>query len=148
MMKRTGTPWMPADAFGRQLSGLGHNLLTTDVAAMVDFIRTVLAGAVVYEDVDFAVVTVSGGTLLVHADHTYEDHPFSAAVRAVQTRGSGLEIRLYNVDPDTAEAAARLHDHAVLDGSTDKPHGLREAYLLGPDGYCFVPSRPLPAEAG
>lgn len=144
MMKRTGTPWMPADAFGRSLTGLGHNLLTTDVAHMTRFLQTVLQADVVYEDVDFAVVTVSGGTLLVHADHSYSDHPYSASVRDCQVRGAGLEIRLYGVDPDYAERAAREHGHSVLDGSTDKPHGLREAYLLGPDGYCFVPSCPLP----
>ncbi|MEM6988300.1 MAG: hypothetical protein AAF499_17400, partial [Pseudomonadota bacterium] len=107
----------------------------------------VLEGSVVYEDVDFAVVTVSGGTLIVHADHTYDDHPYSAAVKDSEVRGTGLEIRLYNVDPDTAEVAARARGDVVLDASTDKPHGLREVYLLGPDGYCFVASRPLPAAA-
>ncbi|MDX8443696.1 hypothetical protein [Mesorhizobium australafricanum] len=30
--------------------------------------------------------------------------------------------------------------HIVLAGSIDKPHGLRECYIVGPDGYVFVPS--------
>ena len=28
----------------------------------------------------------------------------------------------------------------VLQEATDKPHGLREAYLYDPDGYVWVPS--------
>ena len=31
----------------------------------------------------------------------------------------------------------------ILQPPTNKPHGLREAYILDPDGYCWVPSRPL-----
>ena len=143
MMKRTGEPWMPADEFGRSLQGLGHNLLVSDVAEMSRFLRDVLSAHCVYEDPDFAAVEVSGGTLLLHADHTYLDHPFIAAVQGVAARGAGLEIRLYGVDPEDAEAKARAGDPPVLDASTDNPHGLREAYLLGPDGYCFVPSRAI-----
>lgn len=147
MMKRTGTPWMPADDFGRSLTGLGHNLLVTEVSAMTDFLTKVLEAGVVYQDVDFAVLTVSGGTMLLHADHTYCEHPYIAAVRDTPARGAGLEIRLYGVDPDKAEATAREFGYSVLDACTNKPHGLREVYLLGPDAYCFVPSRPLPPTA-
>ncbi len=143
MMKRTGAPWMPADEFGRSLQGIGLNLLVSDITAMTDFLIEVLSARSVYQDPDFAVIEISGGTLLLHADHTYLDHPFVASVQGVEARGAGLEIRLYGVDPDEAEAKATARDHIVLDGSTDKPHGLREAYLLGPDGYCFVPSRAL-----
>ncbi len=146
MMKRTGTPWMPAADYGRSLSGIGHNLLVSDVSAMTGFMQQVLQASVVYSDPDFAVVNVSGGSVILHADHTYNDHPFIASVADTEHRGAGLEIRLYQVDPDVAESAAREHDYAVLDGTADKPHGLREVYLLGPDGYCFVPSRPLSGE--
>ena len=34
---------------------------------------------------------------------------------------------------------------AVLAESADKPHGLRESYIVDPDGYVWVPDRPLPA---
>ncbi len=144
MMKRDGEPWMPAPEYGRSLRGLGHNLLVRDVQTMTAFLTTVLSGKVVYEDPDFAVVNVSDGSLILHADHTYADHPYSASVRDADLRGAGLEIRLYAVDPDAAQAAAEANGYTVLDACTDKPHGLREAYLLGPEGYCFVPSRPLP----
>lgn len=147
MMKRTGTPWMPADEYGRSLRGLGSNLLVTDIDAMTQFLTTVLQASVVYQDVDFAVVSVSGGDIILHADHTYNDHPFSASVADADARGAGVELRLYDVDPDRAEAAARANGYDVLDACSDKPHGLRELYLLGPDGYCFVPSRALASDS-
>jgi hypothetical protein len=33
-----------------------------------------------------------------------------------------------------------------LAASEDKPHGLRECYLLDPEGYVWVPGRPLPPD--
>jgi hypothetical protein len=54
-------------------------------------------------------------------------------------RGAGVEIRLYGVDPDAAEARARQSGGIVLSGSIDKPHGLRECHIVGPNGYVFVP---------
>ncbi|TGR60326.1 hypothetical protein EN866_42860, partial [Mesorhizobium sp. M2D.F.Ca.ET.223.01.1.1] len=57
-----------------------------------------------------------------------------------ETRGAGIELRLYGADPDMVEKKATALGHIVLAGSTDKPHGLRECYIVGPDGYVFVPS--------
>lgn len=28
----------------------------------------------------------------------------------------------------------------ILAGAADKPHGLREAFILDPEGYCWVPT--------
>jgi hypothetical protein len=53
-----------------------------------------------------------------------------------------VELRLYGVDPDQAEAAARRRDAVVLAGAADKEHGLREAYIVDDDGYVWVPSVP------
>ena len=38
----------------------------------------------------------------------------------------------------------------VLAGAADKPHGVREAYILDPEGYCWVPTVPKvgPAATG
>ena len=55
-------------------------------------------------------------------------------------RGLGVEIRVYGLDPDDAEQAARSLGHVVLAGAVDKPHGLRECHLVAPAGYVFVPS--------
>ena len=64
--------------------------------------------------------------------------------RQASTRGAGCELRLYNMDPDKAEARARAHGYEVLAPSEDKSHGLRECYLVDPEGYVWVPGRPLP----
>lgn len=143
MMKRTKTPWMDAAEFGASLKGVGMNLLVSDIPTTVKFMQIVLAAKSVYDDEDFAAVNVSDGMVLLHADHTYSDHPFSASVQDVLARGSGVELRLYNVDPDEAEVRARNQDYVVLAGAMDKPHGMREAFILDDDGYCWVVSKPL-----
>lgn len=141
--KRTGTPWMAADALGRTLRGFGVNLLVRDIEASVAFATRVLGAAVVYADADFAVLRHGEAEWLLHADHTYADNPLHGFVAEESGRGAGVELRLYDRDPDAAEAAARADGYVVLAGATDKPHGLREVYLLDADGYCWIPSRPL-----
>ena len=81
--------------------------------------------------------------LMLHADHSYLDHEMAGVIAGVEIRGAGIEIRLYGADPDHAEAQARELGHVVLAGSMDKPHGLRECHIVGPDGYIFVPSRAI-----
>jgi len=142
-MKRTGTPWMPADAFGRMLTGFGVNLLVRDINASVAFAKRILGAEAVYTDADFAVLRRAEAQWLLHADHTYEDHPLHGFVAGEAGRGAGVELRLYGCDPDAAEAAARAAGHVVLAGAADKPHGLREVYLLDDDGYCWVVSRAI-----
>ena len=141
--KRTGTPWMPADDYGRGLNGLGVNLLVSDVAASVEFAQTVLGADTVYADADFAVLRFGDAQWMLHADHTYEDHPLHGFVAGLEGRGVGAELRLHDCNPDDAQAAARAAGHTVLAGAADKPHGLREAYILDPDGYCWVPDIPI-----
>lgn len=140
-MKRTGTPWMKADDFGRSLPpGIGINLLVPEIAPMQAFCRDVLGATIVYADEDFAAVTLLGSVFMLHADHSYLDNPMTGVIDGAEVRGAGLEIRVYGLDPDLAEARARRHGHLVLSGSLDKPHGLRECHLVGPVGYVFVPS--------
>ena len=43
--------------------------------------------------------------------------------------------------PDGDRSDFRRWSDATIE-ATDKPHGLREAYILDPDGYCWVPGRP------
>ncbi len=141
-MKRTKTPWMSADAFGRSLPrGVGINLLVTDVAASEAFLREVLGARTLYFDEDFGAIELCGSVMMLHADHSYLDHEMSGVTAGVEIRGLGVEIRIYGADPDQAEAAAQQHGHVVLAASLDKPHGLRECHIVGPDGYIFAPSR-------
>lgn len=134
---------MDAAAFGKSIpNGLGVNLLVKDVEASVGFATHVFGAESVYDDEDFAVLREpkTGAQWILHADHSYSDHRLSGLVRSVQGRGVGAELRLYGVDPDTAEARAREWGYSILDGSTDKPHGLRECYIFDPDWYLWVPS--------
>ncbi|MCA0056461.1 MULTISPECIES: hypothetical protein [unclassified Mesorhizobium] len=143
-MKRTRTPWMKAGDFGRSLArGIGVNLLVSDMAAMEAFCRDVLGADIIYADEDFAAIELLGSVFMLHADHSYLDNAMTGTIAGAETRGAGVELRLYGANPDAVEAAARDHGHIVLAGAIDKPHGLRESYVVGPDGYIFVPSAPL-----
>ncbi|MER9168034.1 hypothetical protein NKI12_11760 [Mesorhizobium australicum] len=143
-MKRTKTPWMKAEDFGRSLPrGIGVNLLVSDMAAMVAFCGDVLGARIVYADEDFAAIELLGSVFMLHADHSYLDNPMTGSIAGAETRGAGIELRLHGAAPDAIEAAALEHGHIVLAGAVDKPHGLRECYIVGPDGYVFVPSAPL-----
>jgi len=144
MKLREGDPWMPAEDFGRSLQGLGINLLVEEIGRAVAFQTEVLGADVVYADPDFAVLEGFGASWMLHADHTYNDHPLKGSLTPEMFRGIGVELRLHGCDPDAAEAAARERGDTVLAGAMDKPHGLREAYIIDPDGYLWVPD--VPAE--
>lgn len=146
MKKSTKEPWMDPETFGRQLPpGLGVNLLVRHVEPAVAFADHVFQAETVYADEDFAYLRLPaiGAAWMLHADHTYADHRMSGLVRSVQGRGIGAEIRLYGLDPDACEARAREWGYQILDGSIDKPHGLRELFLFDPDWYVWVPCHPL-----
>jgi catechol 2,3-dioxygenase-like lactoylglutathione lyase family enzyme len=140
------TPWMSAPDYGRSLRpGLGVNLLVRDVAEAVRFATEALGATAVYADEDFAALRLAGAEWMVHADHTYLDNPLTGIIAGAETRGVGVELRLYGVDPDTAEAAARAGGWTVLAGAMDKPHGLREAVLVDDEGYVWIPAVPTSA---
>ncbi len=137
---------MEADDYGRSLKGFGINLLVEDMERAISFQTGVLKAEVVYSDPDFAVLRGYGAEWMLHADHTYKDHPLHGSLSPEIPRGIGVELRLHDCDPDAAEARAVDLGYTVLAGSMDKPHGLREAYLLDDDGYLWVPDVPLPKE--
>jgi uncharacterized glyoxalase superfamily protein PhnB len=137
--KRTGQAWMPAARYSESLVGLGVNLLVADVSVALAFQTEVLGATTAYADADFAAVEGYGSSWCLHADHTYGDHPLSGVVAGLNGRGPGVELRVHGCDPDAAEARAREHGYTVLAGASDRPHGLREAYLIDADGYCWVP---------
>ncbi len=143
MKLSTRDPWMPAPDYGRSLEGLTINLLVSDVAAALAFHREVLDAEVVYDDPDFAVLRRGSAEWMLHADHTYKDHPLYGSLTGELARGIGAELRLHGRDPDEAEAAARRLGFTVLQGAMDKPHGLREAFLIDADGYLWVADVPL-----
>lgn len=67
-------------------------------------------------------------------------HPLLDLLPENPPRGASCEIRLYHCDPDQAADKAEHAGGMVLQPPTDKPHGLRECYILCPDGYAWVPS--------
>lgn len=140
MIGTEDTAFMDADAYGRSLKGFGVNILVSDVAATLAFLTGVLGVETVYADADFAVCRHGGQEWMLHSDASYHSNPLLALTGDGAIRGAGLELRLYGVDPDAAAARAEAAGHSVLQPATDKPHGLREAYIAGPDGYVWVPS--------
>jgi catechol 2,3-dioxygenase-like lactoylglutathione lyase family enzyme len=143
MKLRTGDPWMPAPQYSHSLQGLTLNLLVRNIDQALAFHRAVLGAQVVYSDADFAVLRRGEVEWMLHADHTYLDHPLHTSLSEDSARGVGAELRLHGRDPDEAEAVARRLGFTVLAAAIDKPHGLREAYLVDPDGYLWVPDIPL-----
>jgi uncharacterized glyoxalase superfamily protein PhnB len=140
-MKKRPADKMPpvsAEDYGRSLRGLGFNLLVRDVPRAVKFATEVLGATSFYDDEDFAAMKLNGGDFMLHADHTYSDNPLSGVIAGVEARGAGVELRVYGLDPDVAEKAARDGGWTVLSGAIDKPHGLRECSIIDDEGYVWV----------
>ena len=136
---RDGDPWMTAADYGRSLKGLSINLLVQNIDRAIEYQTNVLGADVVYADPDFAVLKGYGAEWILHADHTYSDHPLHGFLGEKLGRGVGVELRLHGCDPDVAQEKARDRGEVVLADAMSKPHGLREAYLVDPDGYLWVP---------
>ena len=136
--KRVGEPWMPADEYGRSLPAFTLNLLVADIARSIAFYHDVLGAEVSYWDADFAALRLGELDFMLHADHTYESHPWSKRLGRERRRGLGTELRLFEVDPDAAVVRAEEAGAIVLAPATDKPHGWREAWLEDPDGYVWA----------
>ncbi|QYK41617.1 MAG: glyoxalase [Paracoccaceae bacterium] len=135
----------PAPVFGRSLTGITLNLLVPDAALHAGFLARVFGMTVHRASRDFAIVLHAGQPLQLHADATFAAHPLHALLPEAGPRGAGAELRLHEADPDAACARAASEPGAmVLDAPRDKAaHGLREAVILCPAGYAWVPSRRL-----
>jgi catechol 2,3-dioxygenase-like lactoylglutathione lyase family enzyme len=136
---------IPAADFGQSLTGLSVNLLVRDVQAEVAFLTGVFGLAAHQVSDDFAILVHAGQPFQLHSDRTFARHPLYALLPESGPRGAGIELRLPGCDPD--QAVARLAGFAeavLLAGAQDKTgHGLREAVILCPNGYAWVPSRSL-----
>lgn len=130
--------------FGRSLSGIGLNLLVRDVKAEAAFLVQVFGMTAHRLSANFAIIAYHGQVFQLHADPTYGANPLLSLLPEAGPRGAGAEIRLYETDPDEAAArAGGIDGVTILDAPKDKPHGLRECYILCPNGYAWVPSRRL-----
>ena len=143
MKKRKGKPWLAADVYSQSLQGLTINLISENLERALIFQQVVLGADIVYHDTDFSAVRGYGAEWMIHADHTYDNHPLNATLTQLAHRGGTVELRLHGCDPDTAQAHAIAQNFTVLQSASDKPHWLREAYLLDSDGYLWVPDVPV-----
>jgi predicted enzyme related to lactoylglutathione lyase len=133
---------VPAPEFGHALRAVTVNLLCRDVAAEVAFMVAVFGMEAHRVSRDFAILLHAGQPLQLHSDAAYAAHPLPGILPESGPRGAGVEVRLHEADPDLAAERAEAAGGVVLQGPTDKPaHGLREAVILSPAGYAFVPSR-------
>jgi predicted enzyme related to lactoylglutathione lyase len=133
---------VPAPVFGHALSRITVNLLVADVMREVAFLTAAFGMTAHRTSADFAILLHAGQPLQLHSDATYAAHPLPSLLPEAGPRGAGIELRLHEADPDLAAAVAEAQGAVVLQPPTDKPaHGLREAVILSPSGYAFVPSR-------
>lgn len=135
---------VPAQDFGRSLTGFGVNLLSPDVRALAGFLEQVFGLNVHRLSDDFAIIRHADMMMQIHADGTYHSNPLLGIVPEVPPRGAGLQLYLFGIDPDDAVVRAKDAGHMVLEQPADKPHGLREATVLSPEGYAFTPATPKP----
>ncbi|WP_299846261.1 glyoxalase [uncultured Roseovarius sp.] len=132
-----------AEAFGASLTGMGLNLLVRDVRVEVTFLTKVFGMEAFQPTQDFAIMRYHDQVMQLHSDGTYHSNPLLGLLPEAGARGAGAEIRLYQTDPDDAAARAEAIGAHILQPPTDKPHGLREVYILCDNGYAWVASRPL-----
>jgi uncharacterized glyoxalase superfamily protein PhnB len=133
--KRQGDPWMPGFRYGALLPSLSLNLLVRDTERAVQFYQKTFSAEVHYYDVDFAALRVGPAEVMLHADHTHDNHPWHAQLQSGAARGLGAQIRLLGLDPDVIEQRARAAGAEIVTETTDKGHGWREVLVRDPDGY-------------
>ncbi len=89
MKKRKGEPWLAADVYGQSLQGLTINLISENLERALIFQQVVLGADIVYHDADFAAVRGYGAQWMIHADHTYDNHPLNTTLAQVPPGGMG-----------------------------------------------------------
>ena len=129
--------------FGKSLRGIGLNLIVWGVLKQCDFLAAVFDMKAHRVSADFAIVTYGDQVFQLHSDGTYHSNPLLGLLPENPPRGAGVEIRLYDTDPEDAIQRAIATGAVILQEPTDKPNGLREAYILCENGYAWVPSTQL-----
>lgn len=131
---------MPASQFAQTLAGLSLNLMVRDIGASLPFYTDIIGLRALYSDPDFAALEGPGGWhMMLHADHTLDHSPAETArLAAPGKRGTGAEIRILGLDPDSVEQRARAAGFTVNAATKTYPHGWRECRLEDSNGYMFA----------
>lgn len=134
---------VPAPDFGASLRGIGLNLLCRDVRTTASFLQAVFNMQPHRLSQDFAIMTYGAQVFQLHVDATFASHPLYELLPETPPRGTGVQIYLYDTDPDIAATRAEPAGGILLQPPTNKPHGLRECVILDPDGFAWSPARAL-----
>ncbi len=145
---RQGDPWMPGYRYGALLPPLSLNLIVADTARSAAFYSGVFGAEVHYQDIDFAALRVGPVEVMLHADHTHDEHPWYPALASGVARGVGSQFRLLGIDPDETERRARAAGAIVAAPAADKGHGWREVLVRDPDGYEWAVGVLIPPATG
>lgn len=145
---RQGDPWMPGYRYGALLPPVSLNLIVAYVENSVAFYQAVFEAEVHYYDIDFGALRVGAVEVMLHADHTHDNHNWHPQLVAGETRGLGLQIRLLGIDPDETERRARAAGANVIAPTGDKGHGWRELLVRDPDGYEWAVGVLIPPAKG
>jgi len=129
-----------ASDFGRGLRGVGVNLLVQDVPGMARFLQACFGLSIHRLSDDFALAAHGDVLMQLHSDGTFARHPLMNVLPENPPRGAGVQLYLFGLDPDTCCDRAEAAGGMILEPPTDKPHGLREATILAPEGYAFSPA--------
>ena len=113
MMEDTTQTTPDGPTYGRALTGIGFNLLVDDMSRTLSFLKQVLTLVPVYADTDFAIMRHEGMEFMLHSDASYHSNPLLGLLEQGCMRGTGVELRLYGVNPDTAIAQAKKMDHYI-----------------------------------
>jgi uncharacterized glyoxalase superfamily protein PhnB len=146
--RTTGEPWKNPEEYGRSLPNFTVNLLVRDVAKSIEFCTQVLESRVHYKDADFAALRIGSVEFMIHANHTYDRHPWFPRSQNESARGLGAELRLFNIDPDRLEGRARNFGTTVLQSAQEKPHGWRDVIVADPNGYAWAVGCPEKFDGG
>jgi hypothetical protein len=119
------------------------NLLVRNVARSANFSREVFAVAVHYPDDGFAARQAQELDLMLHANHTYDDHPLEGHIHGAGHRGTGAKLWVLGVDPDKGEAGARQAGSEIPQPSKDVTHGWRDVIVVDQEGYICAVGMPL-----
>lgn len=132
-----------AATLGRALTGVGINLILRDVRAMARFLADCFGLSAHRLSDDFALIRHAEMLIQLHSDGTFAAHPLLSTIPENPPRGGGVQIYLFGIDPDAACARAEAAGGSVIEPPARKPHGLREATILSPEGYAFSPAVPV-----